>query len=299
MRSRLLFPAAAVAAAATAAMLGSPASGAASRQCTSDDLAGTRAPAMLDDHGLDTQPDPLIVGTRYRVVVVQELAIGDNGRPVDGSISITAPNGPALAPTSENDRPAYDFVPEQAGSVRLVVSWEEEVGSPGSGDVCSASQTFDIPVVAPTKPRIEGRFSRGPHTFDSYFLLKLRGKRPQDPAKVTVTLRGRRGSTKPPPARGRGLGRFVFTPGFGHFATSSNDRRLPHTFSAFTVGGGVRIDPYNNIAFGRTLRFAFSLEVTQRGKRLGGMRSGAVCRRIQFPGHSAVKCRAVGFRLAP
>ena len=42
-----------------------------------------------------------------------------------------------------------------------------------------------------------------------------------------------------------------------------------------------------------------SHEVVQDGKRLGGMSSGASCRRIQFRGHSAVKCRAVAFRNRP
>ena len=37
----------------------------------------------------------------------------------------------------------------------------------------------------------------------------------------------------------------------------------------------MRIYPYPNIAFGRPIRFAFSLEVLQHGKRLGGMSSGA------------------------
>src|SRR6476661_247681 len=121
MFKRLLIAAGTVAVAAAAP--GSPA-GAAPRACTPQDLEGTRAPAMLRDHGLDTQDGPLVAGTRYRVVVVQELAIGDNSHPVDGSIAVTAPNGPALAPASENDRPAYDFTPAGAGTQRLVVSWD-------------------------------------------------------------------------------------------------------------------------------------------------------------------------------
>ena len=286
--------------AALAAALAPASAGAASRACTSSDLAGTRAPAMLRDHGLDTQDGPLVAGTRYRVVVVQELAIGDNGRPVDGSVAVSAPNGPELTSTTEDGRPAYDFTPGVAGTQRLVVSWDEEVGDSGSGDVCSASQSFDIPVLAPTVPKVRTSFSRGGSAFGSSFVLKLAGKKPQDPGKVTVVLRARRGTTKPPAPRGRALGRFTFTPtGDGGFESRAVTRQLKRTFYADTTGAGVRIYPYPNIAFGRTLRFAFSLEVLQNGRTIGGMRSGAMCKRIQFTGHSAVKCRAVRLAQRP
>jgi hypothetical protein len=61
----------------------------------------------------------------------------------------------------------------------------------------------------------------------------------------------------------------------------------------------VEIDPYGNIAFGRPLLFAFSIEAIQNGRRIGGMRSGAKCRRKQFSGHSAVKCSPVGLKQQP
>src|SRR3954454_4892337 len=102
-------------AAAVVLTVGGPAAGAASRTCTKDDLEGTRAPAMLRDHGLDTQDGPLVAGTRYRVIVVQELAIGDNARPVDGSISVSAASGPQLKQTTEDGRPAYDLTPTKQG----------------------------------------------------------------------------------------------------------------------------------------------------------------------------------------
>jgi hypothetical protein len=290
----------AVAAAAALALGPVGGAGAASRACTAEDLEGTRAPAMLRDHGLDTQEEPLVAGTRYRVVVVQELAIGDRSQPVDGSIAVSAPDGPALEQSTEDRRPVYDFAPPRAGTVRLVVSWEAEVGSPGSGDICSASQTFDLPVLEPTAPKIEGRFHPGPRTFESSFTLRLRGKRPQDPGKVRVIVRARRGTTKPPPPRGPALARFTFDPnGSGGFDVSGATREVRRTFYADHTGSTVSLYPYPNIPFGRTLRFAFSLEVTQNGKRLGGMRSGARCRRIQFRGHSAVKCRPVGLKQRP
>src|SRR4051812_38775048 len=165
MLTRLLVPTALFATAA--ALTGAGSAGAAPRACTPQDLEGSRAPAMLRDHGLDTQDEPLVAGTKYRVVVVQELAIGDNARPVDGSVSVSAPSGPPLKQTSEDGRPAYDFTPTKQGKVTLVVNWEEEVGDPGSGDVCAATQSFDIPVLEPTIPTVEGRFHPGPRTFES------------------------------------------------------------------------------------------------------------------------------------
>ncbi|HEX8122762.1 MAG TPA: hypothetical protein VF549_16020 [Solirubrobacteraceae bacterium] len=287
---------------ATTALLLAPASGAgaaASRPCTADDLQGSRAPAMLRDHGLDTQDGPLIAGTRYRVVVVQELATGDRGRAVDGSIAVSAPSGPALDQGNEDGRPVYDFTPTAAGTVRLVVSWEEEIGSPGSGDVCAASQSFDLPVPAPTAPKVKGRFSRGDDVFGSSFVLRLTGTKPQDRGKVSVVLRARRGATTPPPPSASPFATFTFTPnGNGGFTGRAVTRRLARTFQADTTGAGVRIFPYANIAFGRTLRFAFSIDVLQNGRRIGGMRSGASCRRVQLRQRSAVKCRAVGLKVA-
>jgi hypothetical protein len=291
-----------VGAACAAALALGPVAGAdaAPRPCTADDLQGSRAPAQLRDQGLDTQDDPLIAGTRYRVIVVQELAIGDHAGPVDGSITVSAPNGPPLQQGTADDRPVYDFTPAQAGTVRLVVNWEDEVGHPGSGDFCSASLTVDLPVLEPTAPQLEGRFHPGAPTFESSFVLHLRGKAPQDPAKISILLRARHGTTKPPAARGRPIARFTAIPqGDGHFQLSGATRQFHHAFYADTVADGVRIYPYGNIPFGRTLRFAFSLEVTQGGRRVGGMRSGATCHRIQFRGHSAVRCRPVGLKQQP
>ena len=165
MRSRLLLLPLALA--ALAALAPATRAGAAAPACTSSDLEGSRAPAMLRDHGLDTQDGALVAGTRYRVVVVQELAIGDNASPVDGSITVTAPDGPPLERRTANGRPVYDFVPPNAGSVRLVVSWQDEVGSPGSGDVCSATQSFDLPAVAPSPACVRAGFSRGRPGFES------------------------------------------------------------------------------------------------------------------------------------
>jgi hypothetical protein len=297
MFERALLPVAATAAGLALLTAGGAA---AARPCTADDLRGSQAPAQLGDLRLDSPDQQLIAGTRYRIVVVQELAIGDHAQPVDGSVAVSAPNGPPLAATTEDGRPAYDFRPSEAGTVRIVVSWEEQVGSSGSGDVCSASQAFDLPVLEPTIPTFRGAFSSGPRTFDSFFRFRLFGKSPQDPAKVSVILRARRGTTRPPAPRGRALGRFTFKPtGDGHFMTSNLDRDLPRVFGTDIRNDGFFIYMYPNMPFGRTIRVAFSVEVVQHGKRLGGMRSGAKCRRKQFTGHSAIKCRALGLKQKP
>ena len=276
-----------------------PAAASAARPCTADDLRGSRTPADLGSLNIETaSKDPLVAGTRYRIVVVQEYAIGDNSQPVDGSVAVTAPNGPSLAAATEDGRPAYDFTPTAAGTVRIVVGWDERVGA--SGDTCSASQAFDLTVLEPTAPTFRGSFSSGPRTFDSFFRFRLFGKAPQDPGKVSLILRARRNTTRPPAARGRAIGRFTFTPaGDGKFMTSSPDRDLKGIFGTDIANDGFRIYMNPNLPFGRTIRFAFSVEVVQNGKRLGGMRSGAKCRRKQFTGHSAIKCRAVGLKQKP
>jgi hypothetical protein len=296
MRFRALCSA--LAAASVVALL-SAGSASAARPCTPDDLSGSRTPADLGSSNIETaSKDPLIAGTHYRIVVVQEYAIGDHAQPVDGSVVVTAPDGPPLAATTEDGRPAYDFTPSTAGSVRIVVSWDERVRS--SGEVCSASQSFDLSVLEPTVPTFHGSFSSGPRTFDSSFRFRLFGKSPQDPGKVGVILRARRGTTRPPAPRGRALGRFSFTPtGDGHFMTKNTDLSLRGVFGTDIASDGFQIYMDPNMPFGRTIRFAFSVEVVQNGKRLGGMRSGAACRRKQFTGHSAIKCRAVGLRQRP
>src|SRR3954463_16282022 len=100
------------------------ASAMAARPCTADDLRGARTPADLGDLNIETaSKDPFIAGTRYRIVVVREYAIGDNSRPIDATIAVSAPNGPPLQATTEDGRPAYDITPA-AGTVRIVVSWD-------------------------------------------------------------------------------------------------------------------------------------------------------------------------------
>jgi hypothetical protein len=44
------------------------------------------------------------------------------------------------------------------------------------------------------------------------------------------------------------------------------------------------------------VRLGFSVEVRQDDRRVGGYASGAVCRRVQYPDFSLVRCRAVGAR---
>jgi len=301
MLKRALATAAAVSAAAVGLSAGAAAPAAAARACTASDLDGVRTPAQLNNESFTSQDGPLVTGRQYRVVVVRELGIGTNAEPVDSSIAVTTPNGPPLQPTTENGRPAYDFTPTQAGSVHFVVSWDEQIGGPGSSDVCSTSAAYDVPVVAASIAKPRGSFSRGSSVFSSSFTLKLVAKPPLAPGKITVLLRARRGSTRPPAPRGHVFARFSFTPtNDGHYSSREVDRRFGRVFFAETsAGNSVQIVPWGNIPFHRTLRFAFSMEAIHDGKRIGGMRSGASCHRVQFRGHSNVKCKPVGLRQRP
>jgi FAD/FMN-containing dehydrogenase len=69
-----------------------------------------------------------------------------------------------------------------------------------------------------------------------------------------------------------------------------------------SVGSGtvqdliVSLDPF--VPQGRTVRFGFSIEIVQGGKRLGGMRSGAICSiRFSSRAHRHYRaCTPVGFK---
>jgi hypothetical protein len=300
MLKRALASAAAVSAVVVWLSAGAAAPAVAARACTASDLDGVRTPAQLNDESFTSQDEPLVTGRQYRVVVVRELGIGTNAEPIDSSIAVTTPNGPPLQPTTENGRPAYNFTPTQAGPVHFVVSWDEQIGGPGSSDTCSTSVAYDVPVIAtsPAKPR--GSFSRGSSVFSSSFTLKLLAKPPLAPGKVTVLVRTRLGSTRPPAPRGHVFARINFTPTKYGFSSREVDRRFRNTLSVETsAGNSVQIIPSANISFHRKLKFAFSMEVLHDGKRIGGMRSGANCRRVQFPGHSNIKCRPVGLKQRP
>lgn len=295
MRRRALLAAIAVCVAASFAAAGE--AQAPPPPCSADDLAGARIPAVIGDFGLDTLDEPLVTGARYRIVVVRERGIGDRSAPVEESIAISAPDGPPLRRGTADGRPFYDLVPPRRGTLRLVVSW---VAERSDGGRCSAVRTVELTVVDAARARPRGSFSRGRGRKSSAFTLRLRSGKPQDMARVEVILRARRGTTRPPAPRGRALARFRFEPtGDGSFTTSSRIRGLARAFFTDAIGGTLTIYPEPNIPFGRPTRFAFSLEVRQGGRRVGGMRAGASCRRIQHTSYSVVRCHPVGLRQRP
>jgi hypothetical protein len=79
------------------------------------------------------------------------------------------------------------------------------------------------------------------------------------------------------------------------------DASLKLHFGAESTNGGasVQVDPDGNFPFGTQLRFGFSVELRQGGRRVGGMRSGVVCNRVQFGGHSEPRCSHPGFAARP
>jgi hypothetical protein len=118
---------------------------------------------------------------------------------------------------------------------------------------------------------------------------------------VTAILRVRRGVAVPPPASGGAAAQRGFNPlrpsspnvvYYGalklHFGIDTDrDRAL------------VRVDPDGNFPRGSLLRFGFSVELRQGGRRVGGMRSGVVCKRVQIGGASQPRCSHPGFAPRP
>jgi len=263
--------------------------------CTPAQLAGSRTPVVLEA-GSSSAPARLLVGRRYTAVVVQELAGGDFGSARDGSIRVASADV-QLTGTTSDGRPAYSFTSPPKGPVRFTVTWiQEEIGNPSNA--CSASATFLRHVQSLRRVKIaKGRVVRDPRTAD-VFLLNLTAPRPANPAAVTVLVRARRGS-RPPRPRGAATYKARLVPNrFGAFGRTSERglRRLRALkirggLTSRGKGAGVGLYPDANIAFGRPLRFAFSMEVRQGGRRIGGYRAAASCRRLQKRGFSVVRCK--------
>ena len=275
-----------------------PADGArTSRACAPAALAGTRTPLIVEERG-GSQVRSLRAGRRYSAVVVQELAIGDMGGPRDGSFVVSSPTGVELARTTADGRPAWDFTARGPGPVRLDVAWLHEPDDNPS-DVCAASGGVSLPVMTPEPVRVgAGRMQRA-RGFADTFLLPLLPVVTADPSPVTVKLRLRKGSARPPAARGRATVSWVVQPEDGDFGALRGPRSLwlralgLHVdFEPGSPGVGFGVSPDGNIAFGRALRFGFSFEVRQAGRLLGGFRGGGSCRRIQQRSFSVMRCSA-------
>jgi hypothetical protein len=131
------------------------------------------------------------------------------------------------------------------------------------------------------------------------------------PGVVTALLRVRKGVSAPPSAAAPAVVTRMRVDQRGNWS-SGRERR----FGAFTVDnegyflGGPPVDPpprtvyfqvfvFGNVPFGKIVRFGFSIELRHDGQVIGGMRSGAACRRVQLPGHSVMRCTAPGFARHP
>jgi hypothetical protein len=293
--------------AAFAAALGAAPTSAAAAPCTPAQAAGARAPVTI----VEATPDEpavefLVAGRRYRVLVVQELGDGGGGSVDPASIAVTGPPGLPLEPGTSDGRARYDFTPTAVGPLQLGVSWQLVLRD-ATGGRCELSANVERLVKAAGPVRVgPGRFRPGGQDNDIWVLPIVAPPLVRtDP--VTIALRFRLGSTAPPPAGGPAVTTRVRVDERGRFTSGR-----PLRFRLFEVDVTSLLDPAarerprtayvrvyarNLPTVGGVVRFAFSLEVRQGGERVGGMRSGAVCRRVQLPGHSVTRCTHPG--LAP
>ena len=147
------------------------------------------------------------------------------------------------------------------------------------------------------------------------FALPIVASSLTDTRTVTVLLRFRRNTTTPPAARGAATTRFFMHPDASGdpLRVSGIPSRAFHPYAFAGLGsyltGEIRPAPertaYVEISaladfpVGRRFAFAFSVEVRQAGRRIGGMRAGASCVRVQGRGSSITACRRLGFRPRP
>jgi hypothetical protein len=281
---------------------------AAAAPCSPADAEGARAPVMLEER-TGGPVDVLLVGRRYRAIVVQELGIGDGGQPLPETIVVTPPPGVALAPGTDDGRPVYDFSPVEAGTLALGVAWSLELHG---GGTCELTGTVSRPVVAPGLVRTgQGRVYRKGRDSDSWALpivapeVALEGP-------VTVAIRLRTGTTTPPPARGPVSATLrLDVDGDGDFRTPNRRTFRDVIFEPATyVLGDISAPSRERTAFLNVLvrvkqdwsarvRVGFSVEVRHGGTVVGGWRAGAVCRRTQVGPSSAMRCRHVSLQQRP
>ncbi|MDX6514165.1 MAG: hypothetical protein QOE36_3669 [Gaiellaceae bacterium] len=292
------------AAASPAALLDPPA-------CTAAQMAGTRdgIPLMVQDPADEEFPEAaalasIVVGRRYAVVIDETLATRESTAtegssvPVSGTIHVTAPPGLTLTPGTKDFTDYYAFKAPGPGPLGIVATWQQEVSSVGSRTnvICSASATLDVKVLATKLVAVRARFYEGYR-----FEVKVLTQSPADPRPVTALLRVRRGVAKVPAASGRVAAKVTFNPLHMGVPTVAYRASLKLHFGAESVNGGasVQVDPDGNFPRGTQLRFGFSLELRQGGKRVGGMRSGVICNRVQFNGYSQPRCSHPGFAPRP
>jgi uroporphyrinogen III methyltransferase/synthase len=216
-------------------------------------------------------------------------------------------------PESNDFRGGYQFTAPRAGSVTFTVTWIQQLQaqSGDSAGECTATATITLPVFALKQARVSlvryvrhrvVRVTGGFAVSDDLFQLAVTpAAEPIDPAPVYVVLRVRRGLARAPSATGRVFRRVRLNSlhtirGAG---LSVDDLAVEGPNDTFRPGLTVGLDPF--VQQGRTVRFGFSIEIVQGGRRLGGMRSGAICR-IAFSSRANRhyrKCAPIGFAKHP
>jgi hypothetical protein len=307
--------AAAISAIAAALVLLAVAPAAFAAPCDSAQMEGVHSPVTVDGETVGRTDHALVAGKRYLAETAIERAIGQsyppgspyrqsNAKP--GSIAVTGPV--ALTPIPEGDsfRGGYSFTAPRASSLTLTVTWVQQLQaqSGASAGECDAMATITLPIFTLKLASVSNaRYVR--HTVPRRFVInddtfRIRvtpAPDPADPAPVYVVLRVR-GGTSPPSLRARPALKRRLT---ANLSFRRNNLQLDSEGIRGVDNGTVEdiivsLDPF--VRQGRTVRFAFSIEILQGTKRLGGMRSGAICSiRFSSRAHRHYRaCTPVGFK---
>jgi hypothetical protein len=189
--------------------------GAQTRACNPGELGDAKTPAEVDSESVGNTDKALIVGHKYKIARVIELAIGryPDGSPYrqsnakEGSIVVTAPAGVTLTEKPETDdfRGGYEFTAPKATSVTFTVTWIQELQNQSgtSAGECQATAQITLPVFALKQARVSSvkflrhHLIRSGGNFvmsDDFFQLVVTpAAAPADPAPVYVVLRLRAG----------------------------------------------------------------------------------------------------------
>ncbi len=274
------------------------------RACTAADLSGTTTPVELEQDFADhSTASTLAVGRPYAAVVLPEEAISrDSGRNTglrDGSARVTGPSGLLVAERDDADRGrhVFAFTPTAPGMLHLDFAWIVDIdkGRP-TADACAASAAVNLPVHAPrpitTKATFTGSSGPGGSGLAGYRLRLvlpppdgLPEAQARAPGPVTMLVRLRRGTTRPPGRTAKVAykvtyrydqrAEFLTTGGQGPDYVARYFSNISWDSSGLEIG-------CNPNAPRRGLRFAVSVEVRQGGKLVGGMRAGGICKSERF-----------------
>jgi hypothetical protein len=296
--------------------------GAQTRACNPGELGDAKTPAEVDSESVGNTDKALIVGHKYKIARVIELAIGryPDGSPYrqsnakEGSIVVTAPAGVTLTEKPETDdfRGGYEFTAPKAQSVTFTVTWIQELQNQSgtSAGECQATAQITLPVFALKQARVSSvkflrhHLIRSGGNFvmsDDFFQLVVTpAAAPADPAPVYVVLRLRAGRALAPSANAAPFKRIRLD------KLHSIDKGGLLLDDDSVEGPGDTFRPALNV--GRTyfkqrstVRFGFSVEIVQGGRSLGGMRAGASCRfAFSSRAHRHYRrCAVVGFAKHP